>query len=51
MDMIREEVELCERCDGLNLFHSIAGGTGSGLGSWILEHISDYLYVNIVQSF
>lgn len=27
------------------LSHSIAGGTGSGLGSWILENIPDSMYV------
>jgi len=33
------------------LLHSIAGGTGSGLGSWLLENLSDHYPKKIAQSF
>jgi len=42
MNMIRSEVEICDKFDGFTLCHSIAGGTGSGLGSWILEQLPDF---------
>ena len=48
MNMIRSEVEICDKFDGFTLCHSIAGGTGSGLGSWILEQLPDFLYVLII---
>lgn len=48
MNMIRSEVEICDKFDGFTLCHSIAGGTGSGLGSWILEQFPDFLYVSVV---
>jgi tubulin gamma len=33
------------------LLHSIAGGTGSGLGSWLLENLSDHYPKKLAQSF
>jgi tubulin gamma len=33
------------------LLHSIAGGTGSGLGSYILERISDVFPKKLVQTY
>ena len=39
MNVIQSECEISDRIDGFSLSHSIAGGTGSGLGSWILEKI------------
>lgn len=42
LDTIRREVELCdEQCDAFLITGSIMGGTGSGLGSYILEALSD----------
>jgi tubulin beta len=41
LDMIRKEVELCEALQSFQITHSIGGGTGSGLGSLILEKLSE----------
>lgn len=37
MDMIDREAEGSDSLEGFVLCHSIAGGTGSGMGSFILE--------------
>jgi tubulin gamma len=39
--MIDREAEGSDSLEGFILTHSIAGGTGSGLGSFIIEKISD----------
>uniref|UniRef100_A0A7E4UUJ5 Tubulin delta chain n=1 Tax=Panagrellus redivivus TaxID=6233 RepID=A0A7E4UUJ5_PANRE len=41
LNLIQSEVEICDALDGFSLSHSIAGGTGSGLGSWVLEKLYD----------
>eukprot|EP00164_Ancoracysta_twista_P013081 GFYU01020746.1.p1 GENE.GFYU01020746.1~~GFYU01020746.1.p1 ORF type:complete len:537 (+),score=59.87 GFYU01020746.1:253-1863(+) len=41
MDSYRREVEKCESFLGTILTHSLAGGTGSGLGSRLLEIMRD----------
>ena len=33
------------------LLHSIAGGTGSGLGSYLLEHLNDRYPKKIIQTY
>lgn len=33
--------EKCDNLDGINLIHSISGGTGSGAGGHILERCSE----------
>eukprot|EP01097_Dermamoeba_algensis_P002054 TRINITY_DN1818_c0_g3_i2.p1 TRINITY_DN1818_c0_g3~~TRINITY_DN1818_c0_g3_i2.p1 ORF type:complete len:448 (-),score=109.18 TRINITY_DN1818_c0_g3_i2:234-1577(-) len=43
MEKIRKIAERCEGLQGFLAFHSVGGGTGSGLGSLILERLSsDY---------
>jgi tubulin gamma len=39
--MIDWEAEGSDSLEGFILTHSIAGGTGSGLGSFVIEKISD----------
>ncbi|QLQ79149.1 hypothetical protein HG537_0B04970 [Torulaspora globosa] len=41
LNMIDKEVDATENFEGFQLLHSVAGGTGSGLGSSLLEAISD----------
>merc|ERR1719271_2186297 len=41
MDTIRVAVEDCEAPQGFQLFHSLGGGTGSGMGTLILLKIRD----------
>jgi tubulin gamma len=36
---------------GFQLIHSIAGGTGSGLGSYILEKLNDRFPKKIIQTY
>jgi len=37
IEIIRKMAEKCDNLDGINLIHSISGGTGSGAGETILE--------------
>jgi len=41
MDVVRQEVERCENLQGFMLFHSLGGGTGSGMGTLILTKIKE----------
>jgi len=41
MDRIRSELEACEAPQGFQLFHSLGGGTGSGMGTLLLVKIRD----------
>ncbi|KAJ2780998.1 Tubulin beta-6 chain [Coemansia javaensis] len=41
LDSIRHQVEGCDLLSGFQLCHSIGGGTGSGLGSLMLQKISE----------
>lgn len=40
-DAIRREVNLCDSLDGFLFFHSMGGGTGSGLSTLLLETLSE----------
>lgn len=39
--MVEREAEGSDSLEGFILTHSIAGGTGSGLGSFVLEKLND----------
>lgn len=41
MDIIERESENSDQMDGFLFTHSVSGGTGSGMGSLILEKIRD----------
>ena len=41
LDMIDREADGSDSLEGFVMTHSIAGGTGSGLGSYLLEAIND----------
>ena len=41
MDMIDREADGSDSLEGFVLCHSIAGGTGSGMGSYLLEALND----------
>ena len=41
MAMIQREAEKCDRLGGFLGLLSLAGGTGSGVGSFILERLND----------
>ena len=41
LDMIDREADGSDSLEGFVMTHSIAGGTGSGLGSYLLEALND----------
>lgn len=41
MDAVRREADNCHHLEGFQLVHSMGGGTGSGLGSLLVERIAD----------
>merc|ERR1711912_93440 len=40
-DVVRQEYESCDCAQGFQLFHSLGGGTGSGMGTLLLLKIRD----------
>ncbi|KAL0227991.1 hypothetical protein RCL1_004134 [Eukaryota sp. TZLM3-RCL] len=51
LDMIDREAENSDSLEGFKVFHSIAGGTGSGMGSFILERLNDRYPKNLVSTY
>lgn len=50
IDALQREAESSDNLDGFIMFHSIGGGTGSGLGSFLLESIRDTMEKKIIQT-
>ena len=51
MDAIRKESEQADRVQAYQMYHSIGGGTGSGLGSLILQRILEDYGHNYTNAF
>ncbi|PUU78484.1 Tubulin/FtsZ, GTPase domain-containing protein [Tuber borchii] len=51
MEMIEREADGSDSLEGFMLLHSIAGGTGSGLGSFLLERLNDRFPKKIIQTY
>ncbi|XP_058225683.1 tubulin gamma-1 chain-like [Rhododendron vialii] len=51
MDMIDREADGSDSLEGFVLCHSIAGGTGSGMGSYLLEALNDRYSKKLVQTY
>ncbi|KAF2181903.1 tubulin-domain-containing protein [Zopfia rhizophila CBS 207.26] len=51
MDMIDREADGSDSLEGFMLLHSIAGGTGSGLGSFLLERLNDKFPKKLIQTY
>jgi len=51
IDMIDREADGSDSLEGFVLAHSIAGGTGSGVGSFLLEELSDRFGKKLVQTY
>jgi len=51
LDMIDRESENSDSLEGFVLCNSIAGGTGSGMGSYLLEAINDHFPKKLVQTY
>ena len=50
-EMLDREADNSDSLEGFVLSHSIAGGTGSGMGSYLLEHISDRYPKKLMQTY
>eukprot|EP00761_Pharyngomonas_kirbyi_P005542 gb/GECH01005547.1/.p1 GENE.gb/GECH01005547.1/~~gb/GECH01005547.1/.p1 ORF type:complete len:452 (+),score=88.34 gb/GECH01005547.1/:1-1356(+) len=42
LDKVRREAERCDSLQSFFLIHSLGGGTGAGLGTYLLELLEDY---------
>merc|ERR1712157_225352 len=51
LDRGRVEMEACEAAQGFQLFHSLGGGTGSGMGTLLLLKIRDAYPDRILNTF
>ncbi|KAI3767116.1 hypothetical protein L2E82_17202 [Cichorium intybus] len=51
MDMIDREADGSDSLEGFVLCHSIAGGTGSGMGSYLLETLNDRYSKKFIQTY
>jgi len=49
--MIDREADGSDSLEGFLLIHSIAGGTGSGFGSYLLEKLNDRFPKKIIQTY
>ena len=49
--MIFREADGSDSLEGFVLCHSIAGGTGSGLGSYLLEKLNDLFPKKLIQTY
>jgi tubulin gamma len=51
VDMIDREADNSDSLEGFVLCHSIAGGTGSGMGSYLLERLNDHFPKKLIQTY
>jgi tubulin gamma len=51
IDMIDREADNSDSLEGFVLCHSIAGGTGSGMGSYLLERLNDHFPKKLIQTY
>ena len=51
LDMMDRESDNSDSLEGFVLCHSIAGGTGSGMGSFLLEQLSDAFPKKLIQTY
>ena len=51
LEMIDREADGSDSLEGFVLTHSIAGGTGSGLGSYLLEALNDRFPKKLIQTY
>ena len=51
MEMLDREAEGSDSLEAFMLLHSIAGGTGSGVGSYLLERLNDRYPKKLIQTY
>lgn len=49
--MVDREADGSDSLEGFMMLHSIAGGTGSGLGSFLLEALNDRYPKKLIQTY
>ena len=50
-DILDREADNSDSLEGFVLCHSIAGGTGSGMGSFLLERLTDRYPKKLIQTY
>lgn len=50
-EMIDREADNSDSLEGFVMSHSIAGGTGSGMGSFVLERLNDHFPKKLIQTY
>ncbi|KAG8231346.1 hypothetical protein J437_LFUL012256 [Ladona fulva] len=50
-DIIDREADGSDSLEGFVLCHSIAGGTGSGMGSYLLERLTDHFPKKLIETY
>merc|ERR1712168_282569 len=51
LDRIRQEIEQCDSPQGFQIFHSLGGGTGSGMGTLLLLKLREAYPDRILETF
>ncbi|XP_033224326.1 tubulin beta chain-like isoform X2 [Belonocnema kinseyi] len=51
LDFIRKEAESCDLIQGFQIVHSLGGGTGSGMGSLLMEYLKEEYADRIIKSY
>ncbi|KAH3902676.1 gamma-tubulin SCDLUD_000259 [Saccharomycodes ludwigii] len=51
INIIDKELDSADNFEGFQLLHSVAGGTGSGLGSELLETLSDRYHKKLITTY
>ena len=51
LDVVRKELERCDLAQGIQLVHSLGGGTGGGFGSLLIENLKDLDRKLILKTF
>ncbi|ODV73785.1 gamma-tubulin [Cyberlindnera jadinii NRRL Y-1542] len=51
LETIDRELDSCDNLEAFQLLHSVAGGTGSGVGSYLLELLSDRYNKKLVMTY
>lgn len=51
LDMMDREADNSDSLEGFVVCHSIAGGTGSGMGSYLLERLNDHYPKKLIQTY
>ncbi|XP_015171777.1 PREDICTED: tubulin beta chain-like [Polistes dominula] len=51
LDLVRKEAESCDLIQGIQLIHSLGGGTGGGMGSLLLQKLKEEYADRIIKSY